>query len=441
MVDAAGGLQHPHMNLIQLTPGTGGMYCGNCLRDNALVAELRKLGHEALMVPLYLPLKLDEPDQSAGTPIFFGGINVYLEQKLPLYRSAPNWLRNVLSSPSLLARAAGHSAKTKPEDVGDILISMLKGEEGRQSREIDELAAWLKTQPKPDAVCLSNALLLGMARRLKQRLKTRIVCFIQGEDAYLDSLTPTYREPAWQLLRMKAAEADLFIAPNQYYAAVMTERLSLPPARVKVVPDGIRLEGYANQKPPNPEPRPPTLGFFGRMCPEKGLHLLVDAFIQLRRRGRVPDLRLKVGGGCGPGDEPFVSRLRHQLAEAGLTEAMSFHPNLDRCGKIAFLQSLDVFSVPATYPESFGTYLVEALAAGVPVVQPRFASFPEFVQTTGGGVLYEPEMPGALAESIEELLSSPGRARALGQSGQRVVHQTFSAEAMARTMLERLQSP
>jgi hypothetical protein len=80
------------MNIVQITPGAGSMYCGGCFRDNSLVAALRKQGHQTLMVPLYLPLTLDEPDQSAGTPIFFGGINVYLDQKSALFRKAPRWL-------------------------------------------------------------------------------------------------------------------------------------------------------------------------------------------------------------------------------------------------------------------------------------------------------------------------------------------------------------
>ena len=81
------------VTIVQITPGAGAMYCGNCFRDNALVAALRQMGHDVTMVPLYLPLTLDEEDQSAGTPIFFGGINVYLEQKLGLFRKAPRWLR------------------------------------------------------------------------------------------------------------------------------------------------------------------------------------------------------------------------------------------------------------------------------------------------------------------------------------------------------------
>jgi len=436
------------MNLVQLTPGTGGMYCGNCFRDNVLVAELRRMGHEALMVPLYLPLTLDEADQSAGTPVFLGGINVYLDQKLPLFRAAPRWLRNWLSSPTLLARAAGHSAKTRAEDVGEILISMLRGAEGRQARDIEELTAWLATQPRPDVVALSNALLLGTARPLRERLGTRIVCFLQGEDSYLDQLDAPYREPAWRLLRERSRDADLFIAPNRYFAEVMIRRLELPAEAVHVVPDGIGLEGYGERREHDGSARnvpaptqagpacPPTLGYFARMCPEKGLPQIVQAFIELHRRGRVPGLRLKVGGGCGPSDEPCVAQQRHRLAGAGLADQVSFHPNLDRASKIELLESMDVFSVPATYPEAFGMYLAEALAAGVPVVQPRFASFPEFVETTGGGVLYDPARPDGLVLALEELLLDPDRARALGRAGRAVVRRQFSPASMAARFCE-----
>src|ERR1700756_3551109 len=158
------------MNIVQITPGAGAMFCGNCFRDNALVAALRKLGHSVLMVPLYLPLTLDEADQTQGTPIFFNGVNVYLDQKLKWFRAAPHWLHRLSGSPTLLKWAASRAAKTRAADVGDITLSMLRGEEGNQVRELEELIAFLKSQPKPDVICLSNALLAGMVRQLKSEL-------------------------------------------------------------------------------------------------------------------------------------------------------------------------------------------------------------------------------------------------------------------------------
>src|ERR1041384_1482256 len=139
------------MNLVQITPGAGSMYCGNCFRDNALVAALRQMGHSALLVPLYLPMTLEEEDQSAGTPIFFGGINVYLEQKSAFFRHSPKWLHQFFDSRSLLKWAAGRAAKTRAEEVGDLTLSMFRGEAGNQARELDELITWLKTHPAPEA--------------------------------------------------------------------------------------------------------------------------------------------------------------------------------------------------------------------------------------------------------------------------------------------------
>src|SRR6266568_3940052 len=158
------------MNIVQITPGAGAMFCGLCFRDNALVGELRRTGHKVTMVPLYLPFTLDEPDESAGTPIFFSGINVYLEQKSAFFRHAPGWLHRLLASRGLLKWAAGKTAKTRAEDLGDITLSMLRGEDGNQARELNELIAWFKSQSKPDVICLSNALLLGLAHRLKSEL-------------------------------------------------------------------------------------------------------------------------------------------------------------------------------------------------------------------------------------------------------------------------------
>jgi glycosyltransferase involved in cell wall biosynthesis len=434
------------------------MYCGGCLRDNALVAALRQLGHEALMIPLYLPLTLDEEDQSVGNPIFFSGINVYLAQKAPLFRSAPGWLRDLFASPRLLQWAAGKAAKTRAADLGELTLSMLRGEDGNQARELDELIAWLKTQPKPDVLSLSNVLLVGMARRLKSEVGAPVACALQGEDFFLDGLPESHRATCWQSLAERAADVDLFVAPSRYFGDLMRKRLGLPADRVRVVYNGIKLDGYDEEgrrqkaeyrmqkgegqgasvppSPLTPRPSPPTLGFFARMCREKGLDTLVEAYILLRKRRRVGDLRLHVGGSCGPADQAFVEGLRERLRAEGVLADVEFHPNLDRAGKLKFLRSLSVFSVPARYGEAFGLYVIEAMAAGVPVVQPRAAAFPELVEATGGGLLCAEENPQALAEAIEELLLDPARARALGEAGRRAVFERFSAEAMARAMAQ-----
>ncbi|PWU11631.1 MAG: glycosyl transferase group 1 [Verrucomicrobia bacterium] len=457
-------LSDHRMKIFHLTPGAGTMYCGACLRDNALVAALRKLGHEVLMIPLYLPLTLDEVDETRQVPIFFGGINVYLDQKSSLFRNAPDWFHRLLSSPRLLKWAADRAARTHPEGLGELTYSMLQGESGNQKRELEELLVWLKTQPKPDVISLSDALLLGMARRLKSELNAPVICSLQGEDTFLDGLAEPWRGRCWEMLAERAADIALFVSPSRYFADKMRDRLRLPQERVRVVYNGINLEGYAEEiRSPKSEIRTQaegrgwrveglansttgdlgntqhatrnTLGFFARMSPVKGLDTLVEAYIHLRQRGRVGALKLRIGGSCTRADEEFVQHMKTRLAEAGLIADAEFCPNLDRDAKIAFLRSLTVMSVPARYGEAFGLYLIEAMAAGVPVVQPRSGAFPELIEATGGGVLCPPGDSLALAQVIEELLLDPARTRALGEAGRRAVTSQFTAESMAKAMV------
>jgi glycosyltransferase involved in cell wall biosynthesis len=421
------------VNIVQLTPGAGGMYCGNCFRDNALVAELRQLGHDVTMLPLYLPMTLDEQDQSAGAPIFFSGVNVYLEQKSALFRHMPAFLHRWLASPAVLKWAGKRAAKTRAADVGDLTLSMMRGEEGRQARELDELIAWLKAHHPPDIICLSNALLVGLVRRLKAELRCPVVITLQGEDTFLDALPPRDRDAAWQLLAERAREVDLFLAPSRYYDELMSRRLGLRHNQVRVLYNGINLDGFSETRNAERGTRnetAPVLGYFARMCREKGLPLVVDTFIELRRRGRVPDLKLHVGGGCGPSDELVVAEQKRELESVGLLGDARFFPNVTREQKLDFLRGLTVFSTPALYGEAFGLYVIEALAAGVPVVQPRHGGFPEIIEQTGGGLIAEPNA-SALADAIESLLLDPARARALGEAGRKVVQERFSIQAMA----------
>ncbi|HNQ90459.1 MAG TPA: glycosyltransferase family 4 protein [Verrucomicrobiota bacterium] len=432
------------MNIVQITPGAGRMYCGNCLRDNALVRAWRAQGHAVLMVPLYLPLTLDEPDGSEGVPIFFSGLNVYLDQKAALFRSAPAWLRRRLASPSLLRWAGRFAVRTRPVQVAEMTLSMLRGEEGHQARDLEELIAWLRTQPRPDTVCLSNALLVGFARRIRSELGTPVAGFLAGEDEFLDAMPEPFKTRVWDVLAERAAEVDAWIAPSRYFAERMGPRLRLPPDRLHVLPVGLDLDGYpapadstvAADTGTLRNATPPVLGYFARMCPDKGLDLLVEAFLEITRRGSVPGLQLAVGGSCGPADEPFVRRLEGQIRAAGLSHAVQFHPNLDRAAKLRFLSALTLFSVPARVGEAFGLYVIEAMAAGVPVVQPRRGAFPEVIEATDGGRLFEPENVASLAETIESLLRDPAACRRLGAAGQTAVHRRFAINAVARQHAE-----
>ena len=423
----------PQMTIVHLTPGAGAMYCGGCFRDNALVASLRRAGHEALMVPLYLPLNLEEPDQSAGTPIFFSGVNVYLDQKYPFFRNAPRWLRRWLAAPGLLRGLGKRAAKIRPEETGELALSMLRGEEGRQARELQDLILWLKTQPDIGVVCLSNALLVGMARRLKKELKIPVVCTFQGEDSFLDALPDVHRRGAYALLTDRARDVDLFIAPSRYFAELMKKRLNLPDRQVRVVFNGIHLAGYSPAKEP---PTPPAIGFFARMCPEKGLDFLVEAFLVLKMRNHLPGVRLLVGGSLGPSDQAFVDSVQMRLRRVSAMQDTRFFPNPDRAAKQEFYRSISLLCMPTKHPEAFGLYVPEALASGVPVVLPRQGSFPELIEASGAGVLCESKKPNALADTIESLLLHPQRYRGLREAALKTGREIFDIDRMARDMVQ-----
>ena len=330
------------LRIVQITPGAGKMYCGACLRDNALVTALRRLGHAAVMAPLYLPLTLDEEDQTSGAPYFFSGINVYLDQHSALFRGAPAWLHHLLAAPALLELASGAAGRARVEDLGELTLSMLRGDEGNQARELDELIDWLRAE-KPGVVCLSNALLAGMARRIRAALRVPVVCSLQGEDFFLDALPEPHRQTAWRVAAERAADVDVFIAPSRYFGGRMAERLKIPPERMKIVPNGINLDGYDTAAPATAKAGPPVLGYFARMCREKGLEQLVEAFIRLKKRDGLRDLKLRVGGSCGPTDQPVVEGVRQALASAGVLGDVEFCPNLSRREKIAFLQTFRFF--------------------------------------------------------------------------------------------------
>ena len=420
------------MRLVHLTAGTGSFFCGTCLRDHALVKALRRLGHDALMVPMYLPVVVDDSGHHEESPLFFGGINVYLQQKSAFFRHTPQWLDKLLDSPALLRQAGRRAGMTDPRDLGEMTLSMIEGEHGHQAKELDKLVVWLVEQ-RPDVVCLSNSLLIGVARRVREALRVPIVCSMQGEDAFLDSLPEPFRERCWQLVQERAADVDRFVAPSEYYQAAMREGLRLAPEKIVVIYNGIDLDGFA---PAAALPEFATVGFLARMCREKGLDTLVEAFIKLAPR--VPRARLKIGGSQAEADRTFINELKESVRQAGIANAVEFLPNLTHPEKQQFLRGLTVLSVPTRAGEAFGLFVLESLASGVPVVEPDNGAFPELIELTGGGVLFAHDDTNSLADALERLLLDPAQAAELGRSGREIVNARFTSDAMARNFEELL---
>jgi glycosyltransferase involved in cell wall biosynthesis len=421
------------MRIVQLIPGSGNaFYCENCLRDSNLFRTLREQGHDIIRLPLYLPIMSDEFDCHSDISIFFGGINVYLQQKSALFRKTPRWIDRIFDSPKLLKWIAGMGGMMKVEQLGDMTLSMLRGEEGRQFKELNRLVTWLASREPPDVIHISNALLVGVVRLIKRRLGVPVVCSLQDEDIWVDALPEPQRHIVWEALAQRAADIDAFISVSEYYRDLMCDRLRIPADRVHVVYSGIDLEGYQQADLPTD---PPVVGYLERQCREKGLGILVEAFVIMKRNARVPGVRLRIAGGKLAEDDPFLQQIRQRLADEGFSGDVEFLSNLNYEDRLAFLQSLSIMSVPAEHKEAFGMYIIEALASGVPVVQPRHGAFPELLDVTGGGVLYEPNDANALAAAIETLLLDPERVRELGRRGREAVLENFGAERMVHGVL------
>jgi glycosyltransferase involved in cell wall biosynthesis len=409
------------------------MYCGSCLRDNALATELIARGHDVTLLPVYTPTLTDEPNVS-GHKVFFGGISVYLEQYVPFFRKSPQWLDRLWDSTPMLNLASRRSISTSPKMLGELTVSMLKGEVGFQQKEITKLIDWFSHEAAPDIVSLPYTLLIGLAKPIKKALKRPIVCTLQGEDLFLEGLHEPYRTEAKDLIRANVADVDGFISVSDYYAEFMPGYLGIPRDKIHVVPLGINLQGY-EMKQKDPE-QPFTVGFFARIAPEKGLHILAEAYRLLRAGGALPNTRLEAAGYLAPEHKSYLGDIEREMKQAGLSGEFHYRGVLDRQQKISFLRKLDVLSVPATYDEPKGMFLLEAMACGVPLVQPRRGAFTEIVEKTGAGLLVEPDNPQKLGEGILQLMNDPALAERLGQNGFEKVRDHYSVGHMADSALE-----
>ena len=425
------------MKILQITAGAAGMYCGSCTRDNALARALMARGHDVTLMPVYTPTRPDEPNVSRDR-VLFGGISVYLQQYVPLFRATPRLLDRLWDSPAVIRAFAGRAIKTDARLLGELTISMLRGEEGVLRKEFEKLIDWARDEAPPDVVDLPNSLLIAMAAPLKRALNRPVCCTLQGEELFLDGLVPPYRDQARELIRAQVPTIDRFIAVSEYSARFMSAYLGIPSERISVVPLGITLDGYPDPRSPIPDPRSPVfiIGYFARIAPEKGLQVLAGAYVRLRRRTPDIPMRLVAAGHLPRAHQPYLDGAKAILRDAGLGQEFEYQGEVDRPGKIAFLRRLDVLSVPATYDEPKGMFLLEAMAAGVPVVQPRRGSFTEIVERTGGGLLVAPDDPEALAEALERVARTPALREELAQHAFDGVRRHYTVAQSVETLIE-----
>jgi glycosyltransferase involved in cell wall biosynthesis len=416
------------MKIAYITAGAAGMLCGSCMHDNTLVAALQALGHDAILIPTYTPVRTDEENVSQAR-VFFGGINVYLQEKSAFFRRTPWFLDRLLDWPRLLRWAGRFAVKTRAEELGELTLSMLRGQHGRQRKEIDKLTTWLRDDVRPDVIVLTNVLLSGIVPSLHQALQVPIVATLQGDDIFLESLPEKERHEAKRLITANCERLAGFLATSRYYADFMAQYLALARARIEVVYPGINLKGHGEGSGNAGDAF--TIGYFARICPEKGLHVLIDAFRLFKQMPGTSACRLRVGGWMGEHNEPYLEEQLSKLRAANLLDVFEHVDAPDHASKVRFFQGIDVLSVPTTYREPKGLYVLEAWANRVPVVQPRHGTFPELLEITGGGILVEPNNPAGLARALRQVLEHRDEARAMGQRGHDAVQARFHARAMA----------
>jgi glycosyltransferase involved in cell wall biosynthesis len=426
------------MRIAFITAGAAGMYCGSCMRDNTLVAALRRLGHDALLIPAYMPIKVDEPDASEKK-VFFGGVNIYLEQNFWLFRHTPRVLDRLFNFRWLLKWVARFAVRARYRDQAKLTVSMLEGSHGKQAKEVEKLVEFLRAE-KPDVVLFTNALLSGVIPAVKQALGVPVFVTLQGDDIFLDELLEKDRARCTELIRANGRSVDGYISTSAYYADHMAAYLGIAREKVHVVQPGINLAGHGGPIEVRTT-NPLTIGYFARICPEKGFHRVVQAFIKMRQTLGAPAAKLKASGWLGANNRPYFDEQVKHLTAAGLIGDFEHVECPSHDDKVRFMRSIDVLCVPTTYREPKGLYVLEAWANGVPVVLPAHGAFPELIEATNGGLLVAPDSLTELAEGLASVLTDHTFRYRAGLAGEVAVRERFTAEVMARetvALIERI---
>jgi glycosyltransferase involved in cell wall biosynthesis len=422
------------MRIVQLAPGAGGVfYCENCIRDAMLVRQFHKMGHEAIALPMYLPSGAQQGDFKKG-PMFYGGINVWLQQHLGFFRKTPRWLDRLFDGQKLLAKAAAKTGLASAKELGQTTISMLLGSHGKQVKELNRMLDWLDApENKPDVVILSNALLAGLAGPIRRRLGCAIMCLLQDEDGFVDGLGKPWSGQVWDLMRQCAADVDLFIAVSRYYQDFMIEKLALAPHRIKILYPGLNPADYTAA---SGKPADPVIGFLARMCEDNGLDILVDAMAILARANTCGAVRLKIGGGKTDADTFYLRRIEKTIEQQGLAGRVEWMDDFGIENRKAFLRDLSLLCVPFRKPAACGLSVQEAMACGTGFVEPKSGVFTEMAQLSQGGVLYDPNTPAALAECLRDVLGRRQTIVDMGQKARYAIETHFNIQTTSRLMME-----
>ena len=411
------------MKILIIGPGAGdSFYCGNCFRDSLQASALIRAGHDVTILPLYLPAH----HATEGVPIFFPAVSYYIEQAMFKRGNMPQWVSKLVSSKVFMNLAASMSGSTSASGMEGMTMSMITGEDGAFKRNLSDMIAWIEKEGKPDIVHLSSSLLIGIAAPLKEAIGVPIVCSLQDEEVWIDSLKGEWAATAWEAITANAAAVDRFVTTSNYYKQIIDAKMpSLSPT---VIYPGINIEKYRSDT----LPERPTIGFFYRMNQLDGLDTLAEAFVMLKQRGTIPNLTLRIGGGNTDSDKKFLSHiydiLRPYMDDVIIEEEYS--PVLHH----RFYKNVTLVSVPLQFDEGVGIYICEAYATGRPVVEPRRGSFTEIVGE--GGVLYDEQTPASLAATLERVLTDQALYDSLRENAIKMADERYSDRKCAEALIE-----
>jgi glycosyltransferase involved in cell wall biosynthesis len=326
----------------------------------------------------------------------------------------PDWFEKMLNSKPMMKMAASMAGSTRAKGLEDMTISMLLGELGEQKEELDKMVTWIAEHCKPDIIHISNALLLGLAKRLKEKTGVPVLCSLQDEDVWVDAMHPSFQQKIWDLMHKRAEDVDALVAVSNFFAETMKKQMNLPAEKVHTFYLGVDAEDYqfipANEKPRN-------VGYISRMCHENGFDIVVDAFIELKKKPGFDDVKLIATGGSTGDDAKYIREQKHKIKENNLEDSFEIMPEFEGAARHDFFKKVSLISVPVRIGEAFGMYLLESMASGVPVVQPALGAFPEIIELSGGGVTYMPNSPEKLSETMAELLANRENLEKLSVAG------------------------
>jgi glycosyltransferase involved in cell wall biosynthesis len=416
------------MKVIHLVPGTGHFYCGSCLRDQAWIREMRRQGHEIIVYPLYLPLISDVDEKTEGLQV--NAMEVNFRSKWQNMPNGLSWfIRKVFANQGVLKLISQFTGRTSARVVGEMTLDALVGKEGKQWGVWNELLNQISKHDGVDVISLSNSLLSGLIPSLKMLFpEAKIVVSLQGEDAFVDAFDIELRARVWQQLQKNAVNADLLIAPSEYYAERMKKKGVV--GNIRVLANGV--EEY--QKKIIKFKEFYRLGFLSRWIEVKGLERVVDAFIKIA--ADFPNWQLSIAGSTQGLNRTFIDRQYQKIKVAGLEDRVEWLENISAEEKWAWYQQLDLFTMPAAEGEAFGLPVVEALMAGVPVIQPRHSSFIQMIEDTGGGVLYDANDEGGYENGLRLIMHDENQRKLYQQQAQLNTKKLYGVKKMAENFVQ-----